>query len=49
MSWAYVQRAKFNRTLWGRIKLAVWDVWTGWMAFFDIEVGDMPKSWRKGT
>ena len=49
MSWAYVQRAKFHRTLWGRAKLAIWDLWSGLLAWYDIDAGDMPKSWSKGT
>lgn len=49
MSWAFVQRAKFRRTLWGRIKLAIWGAWTGFCAWYDIDAGEMPASWRKGT
>lgn len=49
MSFAFVQQAKFRRTLWGRTKLAAWDFWTAWMDFFGIDAGEMPKSWSKGT
>ena len=49
MSWDYVQREKFHRSLWGRTKLAIWDFWTAWMDFFGINAGEMPSSWRKGT
>ena len=49
MSFAFVQRATFLRTRWGQTKLALWDFWTAWMAWFCIEVGDIPKSWSKGT
>lgn len=49
MSFAFVQLAKFNRTLLGRTKLALWDFWTAWMNFFEIDAGEMPKSWSKGT
>lgn len=49
MSWAFVQRAKMMRTPWGSFKVWAWDLWTAWIALFDIHVSDMPKSWRKGT
>lgn len=49
MSWQYVQRRKFQRTLWGKIKLAAWDFYEDFLAFFDIDAGPIPKSWSKGT
>jgi hypothetical protein len=49
MSFAFVQQAKFRRTLLGRVKLAAWDFWTAFLAWYDIDAGEMPKSWRKGT
>jgi hypothetical protein len=34
-----------RRTPFGKFKLWIWDCWTAWMGFFDIYVGDLPKSW----
>ena len=44
MSCDFIQRKK--STLWGRIKPLVWNLWAGWMAWFDIDAGEIPESWR---
>lgn len=49
MSFAFVQREKMRRTPFGKIKILVWDLWTGFLAWYDIDAGPMPASWRKGT
>lgn len=49
MSRPFVQRQKMQRTAWGACKVLAWDFFTAWMAFFDIQVGPIPKSWSKGT
>ncbi|HRV31551.1 MAG TPA: hypothetical protein P5169_07545 [Kiritimatiellia bacterium] len=46
MKFEFLQRAKMRRTLWGKIKLFVWDFYSGWMAFFGIDAGEIPVSWR---
>ena len=49
MSFAFVQRQKMMRRPWGAFKVWVWDLWTSFLAWYDIDAGEMPKSWSKGT
>lgn len=46
MSFQFVERQKMQRTVWGSAKVRLWDFLAGLLAFFEIELGQMPEKWR---
>ncbi len=49
MSWEYVRRAGLRKSAWGSLKVWIWDLWSALLAWYDIDAGPMPKSWRTGS
>lgn len=46
MSFAHIEQAKLRATPFGALKIWLWNQWTTVLAWYDIQAGEMPKSWR---